>query len=455
VHRRAFLAGLSAATAGTALFPAAGVRARQPGDSDTITLKLAGEPIMGNLLAADLAEIYLQRMGIARVRRSEDPTTHVLRLEGAGFQGSRAVTIRKSSTAEALADLHDGKIDVAMVARHLAPLGDTFDFQPVALIGMVVAVHPRNPLAHMDMDAARDVFTGRIRDWRQLGGRAGPITVYSRQPNSAGLMTFRRHVMHDAPYRTDMHLLEESADVVEAVANDPAGIAVLPVNRGERIKMLPLHVGGGHTLPDRYGLVTGDYPLTVDLGFATLRKTEDDEGKFLFVEASQSINAAAVVVQKRFASPGPTLLKAPADPSTKPGGIAPAYLDLCRRGLRLSPTVHFAADSTEANAAEPLRIAELVSLFHILRQPAEDLRHVVFCDSQPSPELEREVCARMAQSFVDGLAAEGLKAGQITLLGAAMPLTTEHTPRGRLQNRRVETWLMPQSFSRQAPQGGR
>jgi phosphate transport system substrate-binding protein len=106
------------------------------------------------------------------------------------------------------------------------------DLQVVALDAFVFLVSAENSLDQLSMDAIRDIYSGRVTRWSQLGasiGAGGPdsdwINAYSRNPNSGSQELMERLVMHememiDAP---DM-MLPSMMGPLNAIAGDPSGI---------------------------------------------------------------------------------------------------------------------------------------------------------------------------------------------------------------------------------------
>jgi len=65
----------------------------------------------------------------------------------------------------------------------------------VALDGIVVVVHPTNPISHLTMDQLRELFMGNISRWRLLGGPDWPTVLLSREVNSGTHIFFKEHVL--------------------------------------------------------------------------------------------------------------------------------------------------------------------------------------------------------------------------------------------------------------------
>jgi phosphate transport system substrate-binding protein len=65
----------------------------------------------------------------------------------------------------------------------------------VALDGIVVVVHPSNPVSQLTMDQLRELFLGNIPRWRLLGGPDWPTVLLSREVNSGTHIFFKEHVL--------------------------------------------------------------------------------------------------------------------------------------------------------------------------------------------------------------------------------------------------------------------
>ncbi len=57
----------------------------------------------------------------------------------------------------------------------------------IGLQGIVVAVNPANPAMFLTLPQLRNVFSGRITDWSELGGARGPVHVYISQGRDGGI----------------------------------------------------------------------------------------------------------------------------------------------------------------------------------------------------------------------------------------------------------------------------
>ncbi|MDR0622878.1 MAG: phosphate ABC transporter substrate-binding protein [Treponema sp.] len=76
--------------------------------------------------------------------------------------------------------------EIGMSSRELSASekGTGIDEHLIAIDGIAVIVNPANPLSNLTIDQIRDIYTGAVTDWSQVGGRAGKIAVVSREPGS-------------------------------------------------------------------------------------------------------------------------------------------------------------------------------------------------------------------------------------------------------------------------------
>ena len=65
----------------------------------------------------------------------------------------------------------------------------------IAMDGVCVVVHPSNPVAKMTGQQVHDIYTGKITNWKDLGGPDKPIVVISRDTSSGTYEVFNEKVM--------------------------------------------------------------------------------------------------------------------------------------------------------------------------------------------------------------------------------------------------------------------
>ena len=106
----------------------------------------------------------------------------------------RTLKLVGSATGKGLVDLHEGRCDaslssepIAIAVIEAAAAGKQIDptklqFEVVTHDEIVFIVHPSNPVTSLTWDQIRDIQTGRIANWKEVGGNDQPITVFADTP---------------------------------------------------------------------------------------------------------------------------------------------------------------------------------------------------------------------------------------------------------------------------------
>jgi phosphate transport system substrate-binding protein len=102
---------------------------------------------------------------------------------------------------------------------------------PIGLDGLAIVVHPSNRIGGISLVQLRDIFAGRVLDWRALGSEAGEILLVSREDGSGSRILFEERVMDQERVSLTAVVMPSSADVVDYVSKNPAAIGY--VTRGE------------------------------------------------------------------------------------------------------------------------------------------------------------------------------------------------------------------------------
>src|SRR5882724_586609 len=126
------------------------------------------------ILAQKWAEVYM----------GKHPETKIQVTGGGSGIGFAALQNNTTDIADA-----SRPIKAAERAACIKAFGKSPREYKVALDGLSVYVHTENPILELSIDQLEQIFTGKIRNWKQLGGGDLPITVYSRE-NSSGTYEF-------------------------------------------------------------------------------------------------------------------------------------------------------------------------------------------------------------------------------------------------------------------------
>ncbi|BAY15388.1 periplasmic phosphate-binding protein of phosphate ABC transporter [Anabaenopsis circularis NIES-21] len=123
-------------------------------------------------------------------------------------------------------------------------LGFTIKAVPVAIDGIAIAVHPNLNLPGLTLAQLKDIYTGKITNWEQLGGTKLPITPYSRRPEDSGTIEFfDENVLGGEKFGGNVQFIDTTTNALKEIAKNPGAIyyASAPEVVGQcSIKALPL-----------------------------------------------------------------------------------------------------------------------------------------------------------------------------------------------------------------------
>ena len=131
------------------------------GGSRANIIKISGSSSVGPLVEAE-AEVFKKEM--------PDITVEVNQL------GSSA----------GIKDAINGTVEIGISSRDLKEkeLESGIKEKPIAYDGMSVIINNENPVQNLTMEQIRDIYTGKITSWKEVGGEDTPIVLVSREDGS-------------------------------------------------------------------------------------------------------------------------------------------------------------------------------------------------------------------------------------------------------------------------------
>ena len=204
--------------------------------------------------AERLAELYMRAHPDAKIS-----------VQGGGSSaGIRAVTSRICA--------------IGMSSRELNPEEKGLVEIPIALDAIALIVNRQNPVRELTMEQAHGIFTGRIRNWREVGGPNRRITPITREEGSGTRASFEEKVMaagmpkgkdgktSPAAFAPDALVQDSNGSVREIVASDPAAIGYISSGLiDERVAAVLL----GGIAPTEATIRSGRYPVVRQFLFLT------------------------------------------------------------------------------------------------------------------------------------------------------------------------------------------
>ncbi|MCZ8046778.1 MAG: substrate-binding domain-containing protein [Microcystis sp. LE19-41.2A] len=103
--------------------------------------------------------------------------------------------------------------------------GLTLKEVPVAIDGIAIAVHPDLPVSGLTITQLKDIYTGKISNWRQVGGPNLAIIPYSRRKEDGGTVEFFiDQVLEKADFGDNIQYIYSTTSALRKVSQNPGGI---------------------------------------------------------------------------------------------------------------------------------------------------------------------------------------------------------------------------------------
>jgi len=176
------------------------------------------------------------------------------------------ISVRGGGSGVGIAALIDGTCDIAMASRPMKTKelksARGKGINPLATViakdGIAIIVHPTNPLSEITLAQLKDIYTGKISNWKDVGGKPGKIVVISRDVASGTFEVFKKIVLKGAKTRADALMLASNKAVATTVEKTPGAIGYVGLGYISS-KVKALAVDGVE--PTKETVVSGKYKL--------------------------------------------------------------------------------------------------------------------------------------------------------------------------------------------------
>lgn len=213
--------------------------------ADNITVKGSDTLV---ILAQKWAEVYM----------GKHPETKIQVTGGGSGVGFAALQNKTTDLADA-----SRKIKASEIEQCIKAFGKRPTEYKVALDGLSVYVNDDNPVKELNLAQLGDIFTGKITNWKAVGGNDAPITVYSRENSSGTYEFFKEHVLKGKDFAASAQTMPGTAALLQAVSKDKGGIGYggAAYGKGARALLVKKDEGTPGIEPTEENVMKGIYPI--------------------------------------------------------------------------------------------------------------------------------------------------------------------------------------------------
>jgi phosphate transport system substrate-binding protein len=154
---------------------------------------------------------------------------------------------------------------------------------PIARDGLAVYLSSSNPVETLSIQQLSDIYTGKITNWKQVGGNDATIILYSRENSSGTYSYFKDNVLKGKDYSPRAQTLQGTSAVVNAVAKDANGIGYGGAAYAKGVKFASVKKDDKSPAfkPSMETVKSGQYPITRFLYLYLRSQPKGDTKKFI------------------------------------------------------------------------------------------------------------------------------------------------------------------------------
>lgn len=184
------------------------------------------------------------------------------------------ISVRGGGSGVGIASLTGKSVDIGLSSRPIRDKelatakqkGVNVVGTVVALDGLAIVVHSQNTINEITIKTLKDIYTGKIKNWKALGGPDKEIVVVSRDVASGTFEVFKEKVLGGEKTREDALMLASNKAVATTVQETPGGIGYIGIGYlSEGVKALKVE----GIVPTNKAVLDGSYKLARPLYFYT------------------------------------------------------------------------------------------------------------------------------------------------------------------------------------------
>ncbi len=208
------------------------------------------------------------------------------------------VTVTGGGSGVGIAALLAGTTDIASASRKIK-FDEKVKFQQagkspvekiIAFDALAVVVNPGNKVSELTRQQLEDIFTGKITNWKQVGGADLAIVAYSRETSSGTYEFFKEHVLKNKNYKKNILSMPATGAIIQSVSQTKGAIGYVGLAYLENdVKAIKVSYDGKNFVaPSVATAKNKTYPIVRPLFFYYDKKNAAKLTPFInFVESAQ------------------------------------------------------------------------------------------------------------------------------------------------------------------------
>jgi len=137
----------------------------------------------------------------------------------------------------------NGTVHIGMSSRELKEDEKVLNEIVICYDGIAIIVNPKNPIENLTIEQVKDIFAGKIKNWKELGWIDRRIDAVTREEGSGTRGAFEELVMHKVHIDDGIMVQDSNGSVKEVVATDPYAIGYVSLGMVDK-KVKAIKING-------------------------------------------------------------------------------------------------------------------------------------------------------------------------------------------------------------------
>jgi phosphate transport system substrate-binding protein len=120
-----------------------------------------------------------------------------------------------------------GAANIGMSSRNLTDGEKKLYAVTIAKDAIAIIVNPASPMENLRLDKIREIFSGKIANWKELGGSNHPIDIVTREEGSGTRESFQKFVMGKEDISLGALVQDSNGAVRQVISSDPNAIGFI------------------------------------------------------------------------------------------------------------------------------------------------------------------------------------------------------------------------------------
>jgi phosphate transport system substrate-binding protein len=226
----------------------------------------------GNIVIKGSTTVLPIAQKVSEVYMKEHPNVKISISGGGSGNGIKALIDGSTDIADSSRFIKDKEVKLAVEKkRYPVPFAVAYDC-------IVPVVHPSNPIMNLTMGQLKDIYMGKIKNWKELGGPDRPVVVISRDTSSGTYEVWHKKVLKKERVFPGALLQASNGAVVQAVAKNKNAIGYIGLgymDKGVKALMVDRVTGSEETT------LNGTFPISRPLYMFTSGWPKGDTLNFI------------------------------------------------------------------------------------------------------------------------------------------------------------------------------